>query len=328
MNISSASTDYQMASNAKDKQFYDSIYYWCNLIFLSLILFLGIGGNTFTIVVLNHRKLFNSSFRFLLTILALSDLIHLFSRKLFEVLQLTIGFYDFWNRSLIACKIFPFISTSTFKLSPWILVVITVHRLISVIKLLKAKDIITFRKTVMTSSVLFFVMTFQNSYLLIFKGMEGKLCVMLIKYRLTFGAAHYTLGVVMGTFSPFVIMIGCNIIIVAKMKSGEEFRNKTSVSKSNVSANSMLTAITLAFGILTIPFSLLLVAERLFFKRIVLANGIFDPFTNYTIYRFFYLAIRTMNLSNYSLNFVFYVISGKVFRNEVMRLIYCYKGNK
>ncbi|RTG88882.1 cholecystokinin A receptor [Schistosoma bovis] len=129
--------------------------------FYLLILIFGLFGNGLTVVILQSKRLQQSSTLIYLTVLAIVDIFYLLTGLLFTIINYTFLFpSDIRHYSLISCILTPYLSYTLAYLSVWLLVSVTIDRAIWVVQPFSAKRVCTTRNawlTIFSITIILFI---------------------------------------------------------------------------------------------------------------------------------------------------------------------------
>ena len=139
----------------------------------------------------------------------------------------------------------------------------------------------------------------------------------------TYGEFYYWLSFVINYALPFVLLLVMNSVIIHKLHIRSKATKKTIITDSvegkfSKSKNSekqvfaILLLVTFGFLILTTPGYLL-------FLFIMLVNFFASP-RIFAGYYLFYNVAQKLHYTNHGINFFFYVISGRKFRTDLIKL--------
>ena len=139
----------------------------------------------------------------------------------------------------------------------------------------------------------------------------------------TYGEFYYWLSFVINYALPFVLLLAMNNVIIHKLRTRSKATNIKTVSdavnsKFAKSKNSdrqvfaILLLVTFGFLILTTP-------AHLLFLFIMLVNFFASP-RIFAGYYLFYNVAQKLYYTNHGINFFLYVISGRKFRTDLIRL--------
>ncbi|CAH1796169.1 unnamed protein product [Owenia fusiformis] len=280
---------------------------------------LGFMFNTMAIVVLLQKNLRRKTSSLYLIALAISDTSVLMNGYLrFWIIMSTDEKLNIRDISQAGCKIMTFLLYLSNQFSAWMLVCITVERLIVVFVPHKARLICTFRSTALTILCVFVVLCIVNMHFFWSTGIlqQIQICRWLPGFDFIKNVYRWV-DFALGSIIPFIVMIVSNVIIIAKLtcfRRHIQSNQNTSFGRMAV----MLVTVNFTFIVLTLPILLYLV------------HG-FDHWYVEDRSRF-YLLWACLNLVFYSnnvLNFVMYCISGTDFRSTlrdgICKLFLCCK---
>ncbi|CAH1796314.1 unnamed protein product [Owenia fusiformis] len=291
------------------------------------LIFGGLIGNTLSIVVLMCSKMRYTTSSLYLTVLAVSDMT-----------VLVIGLGRHWMRSVVGkdireveewlCKAHLFLLYSAVDFSAWILVAVTVDRVITVYFPLQSKRISTRISTCITMTVIVVIIFLINGHFLFTHG----------TYYLYRGTAVFTylctyvddndffhrivwtwLDLTVASLLPFLMLIICNVLIIVQLMRSKKRRQEMNVSSSRTdhtrSMTIMLLAISFIFVILTSPIVIYEAGYQDFAKDRSPLGRARDALVWAIVNMFLYL--------NHAINFFMYCLSGSRFREEMRRLLCC-----
>ncbi|CAH1796313.1 unnamed protein product [Owenia fusiformis] len=291
------------------------------------LIFGGLIGNTLSIVVLMCSKMRQTTSSLYLSTLAVSD-----------SLVLVLGLGRHWMRSVVGtdireveewlCKAHLFLLYSAVDFSAWILVAVTIDRVITVYFPLQSKRISTRTSTCVTMVVIFVVILLINGHFLFTHGTfyldwYGTVYTYLCTYIDDNDFFHNTiwtwLDLSVASLVPFLMLIICNTLIIVKLMRSQKRRQEMNVSSSRTdhtrSMTIMLLAISFIFVILTSPIVIYLKGHQESTKdRSPLAEAR-DKLVWAIVNMFLYL--------NNAINFFMYCLSGGRFREEMRKLFCC-----
>ncbi|XP_074654676.1 uncharacterized protein LOC141908491 [Tubulanus polymorphus] len=287
------------------------------------ILLLGIIGNTLTVVIFNRKSLRNTSYSWLFTCLAVSDSGYLCT----GLVRRWVVFYrnyDFRMWHWFVCTLHYFLTYVFSQLSPWMLILITIERCVSVVAPMRAKIICSRKRMIYASILMTLIILLANSHML-----YG------IRIVLPFGCEEkdddysdfwfdYWVHVelFLTTLGPFMILLLCNAVIIISIKrsqmrqaamtntatssgsSGGGASTKTRKQNQTESITVMLVATNFMFVFTSLPFSVYLLLPTFEHK---LVDACFS----------------LLSYVNYAINFWLYCFTGRRFRTELYELCRC-----
>ncbi|TNN20131.1 FMRFamide receptor [Schistosoma japonicum] len=119
--------------------------------FFLIIFIFGLFGNGLTVIILQSKRLQQSSTLIYLSVLAIVDIFYLLTGLLVTIINYTFLFpSDIRHFSLISCILTPYLSYTLAYLSVWLLVSVTVDRAIWVVQPFNAKRVCTTRNAWLT----------------------------------------------------------------------------------------------------------------------------------------------------------------------------------
>ena len=312
---------------------WDSAYI-IQLISYPIIIASGTILNSFSFIVFRRPSLKKSTTSFLLTMLACSDTATLYIALLTRWLRILTGLL-LETSSLLSCRVYFYISFIFTSMSNYILVFITIERLIAVTKPHKAQLLCTKKNAGIAVVSIFILMCLACIPLLV--GMEPRYyfifgsddvnfgfygeCVYCCAMNLTFVKLVVAVNINMIPF--FSILFGNITILVSLSRNRLTRRAVVSQSKAQ-SDNTQLQSITTT--LLIVSFSYLILTFPLNVYSIVYPTiaHLYDSFSEYWCSRILWFTCSVVVLTtNYSANFILYCIGGKRFRKEFITMIGC-----
>ena len=285
-----------------------------------LILICGSLCNILTIVVLRRSAMRNMRASFYLTALTVSDLgVVCFGTP--RWMSLGLG-EDLRTTSYVVCKIHTFCMTFCMYSSAWILVLVTIQRVLCVFYPLKAKSLITPRSCVLqlgaTLITLFgaclnFFWTLEIKTLAPHKEKEcGQVDA---DVELIWGLVDVALGSIL----PFTALLVCNSMIIVKMYRSKQKMHKDKVGNDRKRVSRLSLVLVMVSGVFLLCTLPSVVTNHVLnltnqsqtmsllkYKHMLLANHVVSWFI----------------LLNSSVNFLLYCMMGPVFRQELVAMCY------
>ena len=144
------------------------------------------------------------------------------------------------------------------------------------------------------------------------------------------GQIYYYLSLVISFFLPFVLLLVMNCFIINTLRKRSDIvvaRSDSQGNKSKGQGQKMKNSerqifITLLF--VTFAFLILNIPAYAFFLYVMVYDYEQSP-KSFAAYTLFESIGRNLYFTKYAINFFLYVISGKKFRVDLMRLFRCYK---
>ena len=300
-----------------------------------LILF-GTIGNILSIVVLTRKSIKASTTALYLTFLAFSDLLVLHTGLLRQWLNYLTE-YDVRHTSEAACKIHIWLVYSSLDFSAWILIAVTLERVISTWCPHSAKTKCN-RKyaTILIISIMFLSLAL-NSHLLF--GMVNKVtiddkgqiktidrCATIDPmYANFFNVTWPWIDLCAFCLIPFtVIVVGNSCILFKVIKSRQKAKSRirpslrsthkssSHIGPTNSSMTAMLFTLNMVFLFTTSPVSIYNIGYPHWL------SGASEP--TIASLEFWWAVVNMLMYTNNSINFLLYCLSGSRFRQEVKRL--------
>jgi hypothetical protein len=199
---------------------------WLLLVGLPLIIVVGSVGNVLSIVVLRRRVMQMSAASFYLIVLAFSDLSILYFSALKTWIRMVFGF-ELLHTSDVACKLLKYIFFTSSHLSSWLVVAITVERLVVVRFPFKASRFCSYRQSVRITCVICAVIMLLNVNVLgASKLVQAGCKPMCVTYL--YSPHHYsTYNLSVYSLIPFVLVLSMNLMtILSIVKNNKLFRQQ------------------------------------------------------------------------------------------------------
>ncbi|XP_053378510.1 FMRFamide receptor-like [Mercenaria mercenaria] len=289
---------------------YKSIRNFINWAIIGLVL-MSIAGNTMIIIVMSRKQNRNSSTSTFFTALAVSDM----------SLAISVSFERWlhWTCNISLYGISPYLTTaktiltySNIQISSWLLLCITVERVLSIAMPLQIREICTKARAGVTLFILCFVITALNTV--------EFTCIVSVQFDKTFGIIWIRkvdngetiiawMDFINSFFIPItVIIVGSVYIVVHLLRIS--IQKQASKNGRNRSVTMTLLAANIVFVLTMSPFVLL----HLIYPSL---DGIdVSPYLFWTISELF-MFLSDMNAA---LNFFVYVLSGSRFRSDVKQI--------
>lgn len=289
--------------------------YFFSVIFCFIVLF-GVAGNILTMIVLSSKKLNTTSTSFYLFALALVDLLYciLIIQKIFD------NFVFFpdnaRNLSPVLCRISPVLTYFLTYFSCWLLVAVTIDRMICVVLPFQAKRFCTRKLSMAITTVigtLSFVTVLHFFFTMNHTPTNDPNKSPCRPDKLT-GYLFPYVDLILAMAGPFVIMLAANTAIILKLNELKRTRmnnlrkNSTRGEDKTQSLTTMLLSISFFFMVSSTP---LLTYDIVYFTVEITSYKVFFGVEQVS-YTLWYL--------NYSVHFLLYCLTGPRFREEAKRL--------
>jgi hypothetical protein len=283
----------------------------------------GFVGNVLSFLVMMRKQNRTNSTCFLMAVLSIVDL-----WVIAGPLNIFWCNYNFLkeNKSVILCKVTNFTSNYLFQASAWILLIMTVQRVVSVWDPLKAKSRVTMTCTkwcvvaVMVGLLCFNVHIFWTANLLLHPTTGAKLCIWSVEDNPTLSEVVVIIDIIIGSALPFFMILISNIVIICTIKAAGKRRKDLQTSKENTKESALTTML------LSVSFTFLILVTPLRLRRTVLAfinTTSFSPMTK-ALDRTIYAVCHKMIFFNSANNFYLYCIGGgERFRSDLIDMFRC-----
>ena len=316
---------------------YTDVKEWLWKIIPPIVMLLGTFGNSLTITVLLRQIKNLSSTAVYLLSLAFSDLLVLYMGPLRQWL-VYVWKVDVRTLSNAGCKIQIFLTYFSIQFSSWLLVAVTMERVISVILPHKVKLGCTTMKAGIAVMTIFICVFGLNCHILYGYGQvykpsaSGKYrCVPLYDDYLEFLDNILPWIDFAFTFAiPFVLLLTCNMIIIVTLRKNRLRRRKLSISqigKGGHSITVMLIMLCVVFFICLTPVSIYLIVLP-YVKAKARKLPFMQMLRQLEKILFWHALTNCFGYLNSCTNFMFYFLSGSRFRVEVRALFTCKKAGK
>ena len=293
------------------------------------ILFLvGTVGNLLTILVLSQKKNRHTSTAMFLLILAISDIMILFTSYVSEW-TFSVWRFDFREVNGALCKSHVFLTYYSLQFSSWTLVIVTCERAISVINPTKVRLICSRRRGMTILAIMAVFLAALNCHWLVgmvhnYNPYTQRYCAGSTQAYIDFLNDVWPIIDFCITFAfPFLFIVVGNIIILTKISRARNRRSHMVASdqKKNQSGLTItLIIVNVVFIVSMAPASIFLILYALAIEtqdveKITLAFFTFDM-------------VNLLAGLNATLNFILYFLSGSKFRADVRELFSCKGSSK
>ena len=294
-----------------------------------IIFILGTVGNLLSFAVMVQRNMRASSTAFYMASLALADtvvlLVGCLRRWVVEMFEV-----DLLNESPAACYIVNFLQYWSFDVAVWILVIMTMDRVVVVTSPLKAQVYATRRRAAIALIIVLTACAGINLHFFFTTEYSDNVCTAKKKHLEFFNSIWSWIDATVYSFLPFVLLLVMNVVIIVfmgqadrrkrnmtnqfKIKRSEEQRNTINSRKLTI----MLLSITCAFIILTAPSMVINILREKGQPYFNLDNP--KDMAKYILTR---QVSRILLYLNHSINFFLYCITGSKFRRELSAMLQC-----
>ena len=325
-----------------------------------IIISFGTVGNILTIIViLRQIKQISSTSLFLLC-LAFSDLLVLYTSPLRQwILHLTMDrdlserTTDVRNLSEAGCRIHTYLTYVSIQISSWLLVAVTMERVLSVMMPHRIKSISSLRVAgIFIISVTMFVLILNVFFLFgIGYGLveaESQRQKKPIYHQCWPKTQEYQqfhddvwpwIDFCVAFAIPFLILTICNSMIIVKLARTKQHRRRMSVGqgprlrsieKDNNVVTVLLVCLCILFFVCLCPVSVYFIGQPYWMNHIILRQekslqDAMDKKKDMEYLILWHAIVNCIGYLNATCNFVFYVLSGSKFRREIKSVLCCRK---
>ena len=295
-----------------------------------IFLILGALGNILSIIILCRKNIRKSTTSVYLIVLAVSDIMFLYSGLLRQWILATFD-VDIRKNSEFVCKMNFFFVYYFADLSAWLLIALTFERVVLVWNPHRGKLICSRVSAATVIGVIIVLLLLVNGHLLFGNGLSQELegngtvikkCTRLgEKYNDFFVRVWVWIDLVKFCIGPFLLLlIGNTLIGIKLILNRKKLRSQvaptaevaSSTQNKAPSTTALLFTLNAVYFITATPISVYLIR----------VDGWADP-TDYqgvATDRLFWVLCNILVFANNTFNFVLYCLSGRRFRNEVKHL--------
>ena len=270
----------------------------------------GYIGNGLILVVSTRKTFRHSAMGLYLFALAVADSIHLLR-------AFPLGWMDFTGRldlqtNPIVCKIITVYTYSTQPVSSWILATITLERCVCVVKPFEASIWFSRRRAGIGLTLMLTIILGLHIHMSWTFGTyhtpNGLACNLYPNYSIEFQNVVTYLDTTLTTIGPFLMILTLNSVIIWKLVRPSTLNQSKHGGSKQRSLVIMLLVCSFAFIVLTAPILIVSIIGNDTKPGITSSKGVF-----------FEVALVCV-ITNNSINFYLYCISGSRFREEVYSL--------
>ena len=314
----------------------DNEHVWIAMVFsvyMSLALvFLGLIGNTLSIVVFSSAEMRVVSSNNYLLVLAISDSLYLISvlmTKLLTTLRcihFPLSSVDMYNRNDFMCKLLQFVLDFFSDYSTCLVMVFTVERFIAVFLPLKFKELCTVRRArLVCVFMLLLVCGLIAPYHFMYMGRPTNydVCTVLPEYEAEFTILYVLEALIFRVLPVFIIAVFNIFIIVrigrlAKQKRRLKqaqgpalaaLRKRNHKEERNMQLTITLILVSTTYVLVYIPVLVHFVMWKMERAKALTIN-------EHLMAQFHYYS-RTLYILGFAVNFLLYTIGGRVFRQQL-----------
>ena len=302
--------------------------------FIIVVVVFGLFGNVMTVLVV--RRLRWSALTAYFTALALSDLT-LLCLTAFRTWLIQTFSYDYFTLNRVVCKLCLWLLYVTGVLSPWVLVAMTVQRVMSVVWPHRVNGFCTRTKAVVfLASVAAFLCLLHSPllYAIDLAYLENET----VAFDCTFSHQEYEdfmqaywswVDLLLFSVLPSVILIGSNAILIKGLATSvKAARAALSAGSSDQLDNRQrkvssvtvtLVVVSAAFLLLTLPMSVFLMLYQFI--------NVEEEYMYYA-FELFRALCNCLWTCNSAINFYVYCLTGSKFRAECFEMFRCFRPTK
>lgn len=299
--------------------------FWAKQIGTPIITAVGLTGNTLSFLVMGcSQRLRKRSYSQFLCLLAIFDSLNLIINEIDLIDEMIIyksgpsyGVFSDFSDGL--CKFYNFIKYVLLLLSSWLIVCLSLERVIAVCFPFRKKLIRKRHNVVVLVSLMFVILSLTQIFRVLFIENVGGVCTVgRENLSLYIYLHHYAYHLALLFGLPCVIVLTCNlgviyqIYVIRKEAGNDRPRSLDSTRK----ATTMLLLIGFVFVVTMFPqfvcTSIILYysdGDRIHVGRFILMD--MRPYLE---------VLSVVSYSNYCINFFIYVMCGKSFRRELRRI--------
>ena len=324
-----ASTESWNSSNTTDDQQLDDFLTYRTSVLIQkivppILIIIGTFGNLMIIIVMASGVFGKPCTRFLLTVLAVVDMLCHY----LGLLRLWLKFVfdtDVREFSQTGCISHVFLTYLCTHLSSWVLVLITLERFLAVMRPIEAKQVCNVKTASITIAIMLIVFIPYNIVFFLGFGEEtrnNKICSHPPKrLRHFYYEIYLWMDLLAYTLIPFVIITACNAVIISRVVVGHRNRRKIQISATSTPTSQRVTSLTVMLLTTSISFLILTMPSSIYFLVIRYWNE--ADTDSLALEKLVYSVVIMCSYANNGLNFLLFYISGSKFRLAVRQVIAC-----
>lgn len=311
----------------KDIAHYESVVTFMWTIASPIFLFMGVGGNTMSLLVLRKMRFWEKPALFFLTPLVITDMVVLCT-GLSRYWVLFVYDYDLRVVSNVGCKFSYFMLYLSMQLSSWLLVCFTLERFIKTNFPFKYISYVTVKKEMYLFLFVVVILIGVNLHFFFTNGIIGgsteeRDCTSLTPTFYYFDNEIFVfIDLIVLSIAPAVLMAIMNIFIHRKLRKSVSFKEKTAKGqastikskKYNASVTRMLLASNSYFLITTLPISAYFIVDT----RTAHWTGLLAAKKDVA-----WASVYILQYSNYAVNFIIYTVINEQFRKNLIAMMTC-----
>ena len=271
----------------------------------------GMIGNILCLFVLNRKQFSQLSVSVYLRGLAIADFLSLLvSNSLHGLIEKLIN-YQIRNSNSWACKIFIWMHSSFPWISSWLVVAISIERVIVVNLPHKAKMLCTSGKAKLVTAFIYTFLILCQSHTLFEYAIHDNACLPVAQPK-TYYISLIWIAITFYAVLPLLIITICNICIITTIVKVKRLHRSIAHPPTEKGSNLTFMLVTNCFFflLLTVPYDILI----LIYPNFIPKNNIAGYAINISY---------ELRIFNHAINFILYVICGSVFRRELLLMLRC-----
>ena len=308
------------------------VYLFASLIFVMI----GLVGNALSIMVFTSKVMRTVSSNVYLLFLAVSDSLYLtsvFSTKILTTLKCLYfieGTFDIANHNSVLCKLFQYMLDLFSDYSTILILAFTIERYIACYHPINFKEICTLKRARTACAASFITISILIAayhFLFIGRPTGYSTCAVLPENEAVFTILYVTEAVLFRVL-PIFIIAALNIFIIIKVtkvsqdkqrrtstRSGHScMRRKSTREDKHRQLTIMLILVSSSYIIAYLPVLVHFVMWKLRRSAIcILSERAMDMIQNYT---------KAMYIFGFAINFFLYTMSGRVFRDQLILMLF------
>ncbi|RUS86474.1 hypothetical protein EGW08_005789 [Elysia chlorotica] len=277
------------------------------------ILIIGVPSNILSLIIWMQKRMRNSS-GYYLAALAANDLIFLFLMQVFEVNEI-------WQTAKplsipVICELFPIVYLTLQALSPCLVLAFTTERYISICHPFKREELCTIRRAkIVMLSLTFacFALTAVHGYFWTF----DEVCMLRDGIHNVFRIYQMLFEAIAFFFVPMMILV-LNVLVICEMRRVsrmEPTQFQGGPSQRTGATTVMLLAVSFYQIFTTLPISVVYG-----YLKYIPKTTPPDGTTSRMDLDLVIVIVKEYGITHYAFNFIIYMITGKMFRQEMRRL--------
>ncbi|KAH3703792.1 hypothetical protein DPMN_078838 [Dreissena polymorpha] len=310
-------------------------YIWMWRLVPPVLIVFGIMGNVCTICVLLRSPKRLTSISLYLLVLACSDTVFLLNAPLRQWIRF-VWSYDIRDQNNVLCKLSAYLTYATYHFSAWILVAVTMERVCAVLWPHRFKSMCTRKTSAVIIGVIFTGIVSLNAHVLYVVQLNDQLGVAQKSLCQVLNTAYEFFTTIWNwiNFSaafiiPFCLLFIGNIVIINGLRKSHKLQKRMSAVTSRANANKssvtfVLILLSLLFFISQTPtIYFLYYPYHMKAKRQLPCDKYAQFIREEDTIWLIYTVTSLVSYINATLNSAIYIVSGRRFREEILRMLRC-----